>query len=145
LWDSSGLTPNHPGPDQRWFEIDLGNVFEIDYFRIQNTHNRNYNDRGTLDFRISVSTTGTPGSYVTILDDVLNSVIGTGNDIPWQIFDITATSARYIRFDVDAYTSMGGGLNELQAYGQPVPIPGAVWLLGSGLIGLVGLRRRFKG
>jgi hypothetical protein len=27
---------------------------------------------------------------------------------------------------------------------QPVPIPAAAWLLGSGLIGLVGIRRRFK-
>jgi len=26
----------------------------------------------------------------------------------------------------------------------PVPIPGAVWLLGSGMLGLVGVRRRFK-
>ena len=25
-----------------------------------------------------------------------------------------------------------------------VPIPGAVWLLGSGLIGLVGIRRKLK-
>jgi hypothetical protein len=25
-----------------------------------------------------------------------------------------------------------------------IPIPGAIWLLGSGLVGLVGLRRRFK-
>ena len=25
-----------------------------------------------------------------------------------------------------------------------VPIPGAVWLLSSGLIGIVGLRRKFK-
>ena len=25
-----------------------------------------------------------------------------------------------------------------------VPIPGAVWLLGSGLIGLIGIRRRSK-
>jgi hypothetical protein len=28
--------------------------------------------------------------------------------------------------------------------GSEVPVPGAVWLLGSGLIGLVGLRRKFK-
>ena len=27
---------------------------------------------------------------------------------------------------------------------QTVPIPGAVWLLGSGLMGLLGLRRIFK-
>ena len=27
----------------------------------------------------------------------------------------------------------------------PVPIPGAVWLLGSGLLGLVAVRRRMKG
>jgi hypothetical protein len=27
-------------------------------------------------------------------------------------------------------------------YAQPVPLPGAVWLLGTGLIGLVGVRRR---
>ncbi|MEW6267231.1 MAG: VPLPA-CTERM sorting domain-containing protein [Thermodesulfobacteriota bacterium] len=28
--------------------------------------------------------------------------------------------------------------------GAPVPIPGAVWLLGSGLVGLVGLRRKLQ-
>jgi hypothetical protein len=28
--------------------------------------------------------------------------------------------------------------------GSAVPIPGAIWLLGSGLVGLVGIRRRFK-
>lgn len=28
--------------------------------------------------------------------------------------------------------------------GNPVPIPGAVWLLGSGLVGLAGARRKFK-
>jgi len=25
---------------------------------------------------------------------------------------------------------------------SPVPIPGAVWLLGSGIVGLIGLKRR---
>jgi len=32
----------------------------------------------------------------------------------------------------------------LEVDGMMVPIPGAVWLLGSGLLGLVGLRRKFK-
>ena len=30
------------------------------------------------------------------------------------------------------------------AYSNPVPIPAAFWLLGSGLVGLVGVRRKFK-
>ena len=36
-----------------------------------------------------------------------------------------------------AYALPGGG-------GSEVPIPGAVWLLGSGMIGLAGLRRKLK-
>lgn len=35
------------------------------------------------------------------------------------------------------------GITNLTTAG-PVPLPGAVWLLGSGLLGLVGLRRKFK-
>ena len=35
-------------------------------------------------------------------------------------------------------------MSELTAQADRVPIPGAVWLLGSGLIGLVGLRRKIK-
>lgn len=34
------------------------------------------------------------------------------------------------------------GADNIEVTGNPVPIPGAVWLLGSGLIGLVGLGRR---
>ncbi len=27
---------------------------------------------------------------------------------------------------------------------KPTPIPGAIWLLGTGAVGLIGLRRKFK-
>jgi len=47
------------------------------------------------------------------------------------------------------FTATGGdgsySVSELQAYGAPVPLPGAVWLLGSGLLGLAGWRRFRKG
>jgi len=43
-----------------------------------------------------------------------------------------------------------GGLYNVTIYDYtntavtPTPIPGAVWLLGSGLLGLVGLKRRMR-
>ncbi len=40
--------------------------------------------------------------------------------------------------------SLTGGYYLGMVSGNPVPIPGAVWLLGSGLLGLVAIRRRMK-
>jgi hypothetical protein len=34
--------------------------------------------------------------------------------------------------------------NPIPGIGSSVPIPGAIWLLGSGLIGLVGIMRKLK-
>jgi hypothetical protein len=49
----------------------------------------------------------------------------------------------------DAWVTWGSGGLDFEALGvinaSPVPIPGAVWLLGTGLIGLVGIRRRSRG
>ena len=37
------------------FVADLGCPYVIDTFQIKNTHNAQYNDRGTREFRISFS------------------------------------------------------------------------------------------
>ena len=54
-------------------------------------------------------------------------------------------------FDVTVGTLDATGIRSLlcedctETYVKATPIPGAVWLLGSGLVGLVGLRRRMHG
>ncbi len=58
---------------------------------------------------------------------------------PFKLVKFTNTSA------VDLFSSGEMILRSFDASGAtfaPVPIPGAVWLLGSGLIGLAGLRRK---
>lgn len=74
-------------------------------------------------------------------DPVRNAHLGAGNTI-WGYTGTTST--------VWIYGSVQPGSDYLPMYGissqltvSPVPIPGAVWLLGSGIVGLVGLRKKY--
>jgi hypothetical protein len=46
--------------------------------------------------------------------------------------------------DIDRYNDLQFAQNVAHWVATPVPIPGAVWLLGTGLIGLIGFRRNLK-
>jgi hypothetical protein len=41
------------------------------------------------------------------------------------------------------YADLGYSLN-IESIENPVPVPGAVWLLGTGLLGIIGVRRKMK-
>jgi hypothetical protein len=74
--------------------------------------------------------TGTDLHMLTVLSFVNETSAGASPGKGSQFF-----LARFRGFE-------DGGSNKTP--GELVPIPGAVWLLGSGLIGLVGLRKKFE-
>ena len=62
----------------------------------------------------------------------------------WYLFDITGWNGQD-DIEMTGFWPQQGAISHVSLYGpSPVPIPAAVWLLGSGLLGLVGIRRRFK-
>lgn len=82
---------------------------------------------------------------------------GTGS-APWYLtpgealaaaqgatFHLSLATAEAVNFMVpdNIFGDNRGGVS-LSVTTAPVPIPGAVWLLGSGLVGLIGARRKKK-
>jgi hypothetical protein len=59
-----------------------------------------------------------------------------------SLTDIAPTITNVHSGLVGVYADLEGTFDYYSLTGTPVPIPGAIWLFGSGLIGLVGLKRR---
>jgi len=126
-WDQGTLWWDEHGQGTATVFIDLGKEFFIDSFRVQadnnDTYRISYYDEGMLEW----TDIGHFGSWGMITRPML-------------------APPDTIRTSQLAVQAIGGdgwySISEIQAYGQPVPIPAAVWLFGSGLIGLVGITRK---
>ena len=79
------------------------------------------------------------GMSVTTATDLLGSLLAPGS------FQFNATTPGYYFVSFFGFADVSAP--ELGQYGieiSQVPVPAAVWLFGSGLIGLVGIARRKK-
>ncbi len=111
------------------------------------TTDRALSETGTFDTEIvSMSLVGNaPGvGLIMIREDLQRASTGVTDimDLGGGLYHIDSF------FDVFTELSVDGGAtwtpSDYSTRMSLVPIPGAVWLLGSGLIALVGIRRRFK-
>ena len=140
-WQTNTVWWNGTGP---YFTFDLGAAYLVEDLLLSVDNNDSY--------AVSYSADGVSwGALLTISSsygevgwgmDTMSTVSGQGEYI-YQI-DFSSVVARYLRIVATGGDNMYS-VGEFQVYGSStssVPLPGAVWLLGSGLIGLVGLRRK---
>jgi len=78
------------------------------------------------------------GTAWTLLGSVPTTMPGDLQPSNWDFGGINNVSL--VRIDKSSGTP-GKFFDAFEGH-HPVPIPGAVWLLGSGLLGLIGIRRR---
>ena len=128
-----------PGPDcvdgpdaEAYFTLDLGEVFTIEEINLRNTHNRQFNDRGTEEFVIfgaeEVDESGQLIDPSVIIAGTLPRVDGEA-PIPTEVFTevdgLIVSDARYLKFQaltfystIDTAANGGAGLNEIEVYGR---------------------------
>jgi hypothetical protein len=96
------------------------------------------------DFSITPQTLSAGTPYWLALHNGSLTEIDTSN----FVWETSNESSGLAVFDVPpfsgSWSSVGGYSFAFELYGNPVPLPGAVWLLGSGLLGLIGLRKKLR-
>lgn len=119
--DETSYWLGNEGANNQYFVIDLGSSQTFNRIDLQNTHNRQYNDRGSNNFTVSVSNSPF-GPFTPVISSALSrSYINNGTvvypgTIPHDIYDIAPVNARYVRYEAIDFTGASSGLNELYVY-----------------------------
>jgi hypothetical protein len=118
------------GDPTQFFILDLGSEYEITGIHLRNTHNTQYNDRGTLNFTVSAANSVNGSNLLvspqTILSGTLSNV-ASQDPIEADIFTadngLTEITARYLLFDSLTAIQNNAGLNEIEVYTSTTPPP----------------------
>lgn len=84
-----------------------------------------------------------PIQFVLQLADLTGTALAS-LDLPLEPLDPGKFDSYYSYISLTFQDRETGSINGVTADFSPVPLPGAVWLLSSGLAGLIGLRARKK-
>lgn len=127
------------------FDFDLGGLSTIESFALWNDPQSA--GQGVNSFNL-LADDNAGFSSPTLLGS-FSAVEGLGNANLAQIFSFAPTSASHVRIEIlsNHGSTFVTGISEaaFEVSGvSAVPVPAAAWLLGSGLLGLVGVSRRSK-
>ena len=142
--DGDPYTVWNGGSHAEFLTIDMGMRFNVEAVEVENPGGINPDFYGLAN-------------YFTILgslDDINYFVMGAGvtrdaiDPLAYVLLD-SPFIARYLRYSVSSEPGVGdhwAHIGELRAFGttSSVPVPSAIWLFGSGLIGLIGIAKRKK-
>ena len=152
MLSSNGGFVGTSGPGQSWgWDFDAGTVTIANttafFGSVWTAHDTTFNDNGT-DYGTTVGDVNMLFDWsvnVNIPVDTAWDVTASGN----AVSDTAIVAANYavITAASDAFPGFqpffDGNLHKVSGgVVPPIPVPAAVWLMGSGLLGLVGVARR---
>jgi len=117
-----------------WWTVDLGTVNNIQQIDIWN--------------RTDCCANRLTNFTVSVLNSTFNSVwsqVFSGTASTHEIFNVIGgINGQFVKVQLNGTNYLQ--LAEVQVFGSPsaVPVPAAVWLMGSGLLGLMGFSRKNK-
>jgi hypothetical protein len=105
-----------------YFTIDLGEPIEIDRINLYNTHNRQFNDRGTNEFVVFAADAVDDNNQLIVPNPFLSGELADVSgqvDITPEEFTFEAFTTRFLQFQaLTAHDAFNGnvGLNEIEVF-----------------------------
>ena len=123
-----------------WVTLDLGDNLSFNQVTLGMYRVFPHGDtRNPGQFLIEASS-NPDTDFSTIIDSADFNFAFSGEGIETVVVDFDSVEARFVKL---TFTSGGGVIDEIEVYNtSTVPLPGAVWLLGSGLAGLIVYRKK---
>jgi len=148
FWNSTGGTGNCAAADSEvdWAAYDDKLSYTIDisgYTGLQMTLNvayfaGDYDDNDAYGYILG----HVDGAAASTTIDFFSADYPDGDSQPYDLSFADGASTLELTFQ---FTNYYGGylmVDDIVITGNPVPVPAAVWLMGSGLVALAGLRRK---